>query len=127
MTKDISELVVKNAHQDWGTFIDASSVLQSACSFHCPHVVFTHGNGAPVGWFMQHVILGSLNYLHVQPEYRGQGLGKKLVSILSKEVLDRDGVSFIHVSPDNKVSVKIHEDLGYVDVGAFSFSIMLPE
>lgn len=48
--------------------------------------------------------------VHVNPEYRGQGLGSQLI----RQAVDKYGGGSLHVFLDNEVAIKMYSDAGFV-------------
>ena len=48
------------------------------------------------------------------PEYRGQGLARDLVLMLSRELLESGKTPFLHAFSDNGPAIALYEQLGYV-------------
>ncbi|HEX3914986.1 MAG TPA: GNAT family N-acetyltransferase [Steroidobacteraceae bacterium] len=58
--------------------------------------------------------------VHVRPDRRGQGIGKKLVVELMNQALSmRKHIMIAGIDADNAVSIKLHESLGFSKVGHF--------
>jgi len=73
-------------------------------------------NGVPVGWMLQYPFL-SIGMLHVLETHRGHGLGKYMIQNLSKQLVDKGETPYVYIMPENKQSVKIHEQCGYKNTG----------
>ncbi len=51
--------------------------------------------------------------IYVRPEYRGRGVGRKLVNAAEREVLKRDVSLYLYVLPQDKRAIKFWKSLGY--------------
>lgn len=47
--------------------------------------------------------------VHVNPEYRGQGLGSQLI----RQAIDKYGGSSLYVFLDNEIAIKMYSDAGF--------------
>lgn len=82
-------------------------------------------------WVMEHqedivaygimtVAVGESHVLNlcVSPDYRSQGLGKKLMSHLLDVAHDHDAnMTFLEVRPSNFAAIKLYMDLGFDEIG----------
>jgi phosphinothricin acetyltransferase len=58
--------------------------------------------------------------VHVRPDRRGLGIGKKLVAELMNLALSmRKHIMIAGIDADNAVSIRLHESLGFSNVGHF--------
>ena len=58
--------------------------------------------------------------VHVRADSRGMGLGRKLViELMSLAAAMRKHVMIAGIDADNEVSIKLHESLGFINVGHF--------
>lgn len=58
--------------------------------------------------------IGSINDLYVLPEYRGRGMGRKLMAeCLSKLKDAKVEVVYIRVLVENKIAISLYEKLGF--------------
>ncbi|MDC0610719.1 GNAT family N-acetyltransferase [Vibrio sp.] len=60
------------------------------------------------------IFMGSIDELYVLPKYRSQGIGKKLLTRIEKELKDY-GVKqiFVEVWAFNKTAVEVYESIGF--------------
>ncbi|XP_046555930.1 glycine N-phenylacetyltransferase-like [Haliotis rubra] len=59
---------------------------------------------------------GFLGMLHVKEDYRGKGYAKVIVSHLAQKCLQEQKYVSVVVESDNHLSLKLHTDLGFVEV-----------
>jgi L-amino acid N-acyltransferase YncA len=58
--------------------------------------------------------------VHVRRDRRGQGIGRSLViELMSQAAAMRKHVMIAGIDADNAVSIKLHESLGFINVGHF--------
>jgi L-amino acid N-acyltransferase YncA len=58
--------------------------------------------------------------VHVRCDRRGQGIGRSLViELMSQAAAMRKHVMIAGIDADNAVSIKLHESLGFINVGHF--------
>ena len=58
--------------------------------------------------------------VHVRSDRRGQGIGRSLViELMSQAAAMRKHVMIAGIDADNAVSIKLHECLGFINVGHF--------
>jgi L-amino acid N-acyltransferase YncA len=58
--------------------------------------------------------------VHVRSDRRGQGIGRSLViELMSQAAAMRKHVMIAGIDADNAVSIKLHESLGFINVGHF--------
>ncbi|KAK3100770.1 hypothetical protein FSP39_025083 [Pinctada imbricata] len=112
MTQALSEVVVEQA-TEWRGYLEPVAIYNAATIYDCPYAAVFDKDNVPVGWFVQHCVLGSLNHLFVLPEFRGKGIGKFLIEQASKGALEMDGYAFIQVDTENTLSKKIHKNAGF--------------
>ena len=124
MTKEVSDLVAE--HSPHGSQLEgwADMILNDA-NIGCPAtVIYREEDEHPTGWYVQSAAMGTMSNLVVKEEFRGQGLGKYLIFKLAEEVLERDGCAFMTIITDNTLSIKLHEDAGFVNVGTVAYQQM---
>ena len=65
---------------------------------------------------------GWLNRLAVDPDYRGQGLGRRLIR-QAEDFIHRQGIEIIAVliEPDNPVSLSLFQKCGYIPFEGMSY------
>ena len=56
---------------------------------------------------------GALGMLIVEPEHRGKGLAKYVVTKLAQTVQEDGQLVYTTIEIDNKLSLKLHRDIGY--------------
>ena len=58
--------------------------------------------------------------VHVRRDRRGQGIGRSLViELMSQAAAMRKHVMIAGIDADNAISIKLHESLGFINVGHF--------
>ncbi len=70
-------------------------------------------DGELVGWGLTHDDT-SLGFLHVVPDYRGQGLGESLLRFLVNEKQIRQKPVFVNIEPHNHQSINLVKKLGFL-------------
>ncbi len=73
-----------------------------------------------VAYGIMTVAVGESHVLNlcVSPDYRSQGLGKKLMSHLLDVAHDHDAnMTFLEVRPSNFAAIKLYMDLGFDEIG----------
>ncbi len=70
-------------------------------------------NGELVGWGLTHDD-SSMGFLHVMPDYRGQGLGESIMRFLVIEKQGRKKSVFVNIEPHNHQSINLVKKLGFV-------------
>ena len=70
-------------------------------------------NGELVGWGLTHDD-SSMGFLHVMPDYRGQGLGESIMRFLVIEKQGRKKPVFVNIEPHNHQSINLVKKLGFV-------------
>jgi ribosomal protein S18 acetylase RimI-like enzyme len=71
-------------------------------------------------WFIVGGAFHSFPYLHiiaVKEKYRGQGIGKKLISFFEQTVFPDNAKAFLVVADFNPDAKRLYESLGYQQVG----------
>jgi len=68
--------------------------------------------GVPVAWAFSHDD-GSLGFLHVMPEYRGKGYGKRIVEALIHQRLLQHQAVFCNIVPGNTAPLRMVDSLGF--------------
>ena len=71
-------------------------------------------------WFVLGGAFHSFPYLHiiaVKEEYRGRGIGKKLLSFFEETVFTNSSKAFLVVASFNPDAKRLYEKLGYKQVG----------
>lgn len=109
------EETLANAAEEW---YDAEAIASSLTDDDAVFVVVTD-EGEPVGFAESYVargdvILGEIDWLHVLPEYRGEGLGTQLLKHLEGRLVD-DGVERVQgrVLAENEAGTTFYEDHGF--------------
>ena len=69
-------------------------------------------DGKLVGWELQHY-WGSPGMLQVLPEHQGKGLGKYIICIQGRKVLEKGQQLFIHAVMSNTASIDLHKKCGF--------------
>ena len=77
-----------------------------------PTVSLRDASSTPIGWFITQNY-GAMGMLHVEPEYRGRGLAKHLVGLLTKLTLTSGQSAFVIVEDDNVTSRQLHVRCGF--------------
>jgi GNAT superfamily N-acetyltransferase len=70
-------------------------------------------NGTLAGWGLTHDD-GSLGFLNVLSEFRGQGIGEAVSRALIQAKREQKKPVFVNVEPQNKQSISLLQKLGYV-------------
>lgn len=71
-------------------------------------------------WYQRHGAFGAHTYLHiiaVKDEYRGRGIGKKMIAEFEENTFKLDNMIFLMVADFNTEARKLYESLGYSLVG----------
>jgi ribosomal protein S18 acetylase RimI-like enzyme len=71
-------------------------------------------------WYILDAAFHKYPYIHiiaVKKEYRGKGIGKKLLSFLEETVLNSESKIFLVVADFNLKAKKLYEQIGYKEVG----------
>lgn len=56
-----------------------------------------------------------LHKIFVDAEYRGTGIGSRLMNETLREIDALDVVCFLTVDPENEAAIRLYESLGFVD------------
>ncbi len=76
--------------------------------------------GAPVAWGLTHDD-GSMGFLHVLKEYRGQGMARTLTTALAGCLLRLGVQPFVYIVRDNTASLRLTAGMGFSCAGRFSW------
>ncbi|GKU24925.1 GNAT family N-acetyltransferase [Clostridium folliculivorans] len=71
-------------------------------------------------WYERYGTFGIHTYLHiiaVRQEFRGKGIGKKLIKQFEENIFKKDSMIFLMVADFNKDAKKLYEKIGYEQVG----------
>jgi ribosomal protein S18 acetylase RimI-like enzyme len=71
-------------------------------------------------WYQRHGAFEMHTYLHiiaVKEEYRGQGIGKKMIANFEETTFESDNMIFLMVAGFNSEARKLYKSLGYTLVG----------
>lgn len=71
-------------------------------------------------WYERHGAFGAHTYLHiiaVKKEYRGRGIGKKLIAQFEDKTFEEDNMIFLMTADFNKDAKRLYESIGYKEVG----------
>lgn len=71
-------------------------------------------------WYQRHGTFGMHTYLHiisVKEEYRGKGIGKKLIAQFEEKTFKDDSMIFLLAADFNEKARKLYESIGYKQVG----------
>lgn len=74
--------------------------------------------GRPVAWALTHSD-GSMGFLHVLDEYRGQGMARSIGTWLARRQLERGIGAFVYIARDNRASISLTGSLGFEPVGDY--------
>ena len=66
-----------------------------------------------------------ISMVYTRPEYRNQGLGRKVVNYLKNEILNEGKIATLNVDQANPISNHLYKSLGFKKV--FSRGIFLPK
>lgn len=58
------------------------------------------------------------------PEHRGRGYARELVSILVRQILQRDETPFLHVATANRGAIRVYESLGFMKSREFVYTVL---
>ena len=76
--------------------------------------------GRPVAWALTHGD-GSLGFLHVLEEYRGQGMARSIAAALCRRSVRAGIMPFLFIEKKNRPSLRLTESLGFERVGSYSW------
>ena len=82
-----------------------------------PSVCIYGQDGTPVSWALQN-FYGFLGHLHTEEGHRGKGIGKYVVTLLARHVLDKTENAYVAVEKSNLTSITLHEKLGFKRLSA---------
>lgn len=74
--------------------------------------------GRLVAWALTHDD-GSMGFLHVREEYRGQGMARALTVMLCRKLLELGLIPFNYVVQSNRASIQLTESMGFRRVGEY--------
>jgi GNAT superfamily N-acetyltransferase len=77
-------------------------------------------NGAVAAWALTHDD-GSMGFLHVLEEYRGQGMARALTTTLAERLLRLGVKPFMYIITTNKASIRLTAGMGFSRAGRFSW------
>lgn len=75
-------------------------------------------DGRPVAWALTHAD-GSMGFLHVLAEYRGQGMARSIGTWLARHQLAADTGAFVYIERKNRASLSLTESMGFERVGEY--------
>ncbi|XP_071115153.1 glycine N-acyltransferase-like protein 3 [Haliotis cracherodii] len=75
-----------------------------------------YGNAGHVVGYALTYHYGLLGMLHVNEEHRGKGYAKVIMSHLAHKCLQEQEYASVVVESDNYLSMKLHKDIGFVEV-----------
>ncbi|GFZ29807.1 hypothetical protein CSC2_03330 [Clostridium zeae] len=78
------------------------------------------GNCLGFIWYERYGAFGIHTYLHiiaVKQEFRGKGIGRKLIEQFEENTFNKDSMIFLMVADFNKDAKKLYEKIGYEQVG----------
>jgi len=95
------------------SLVEKKSFLFVAKSSNKP-IGFAYGSVFPEYFLEVSELVGTLNDVYVLPEFRGKGIGKKLI-VKSLHRLKTEGVKTVRlmVLTENEVAVQLYEKLGF--------------
>jgi len=82
---------------------------------------------AGLAWFATEgtfLMGGYLKLLALADQYRGKGLGRKLLDVVESRVRVRSPYLFLLASDDNEAAHRFYERLGYVQAGRFEHLVL---
>lgn len=114
LTLDMADVIAKNwpgsyIHQD-KTMTHIKYLIATY-----PSVCLYNSKGTPVAYELGQEY-GGIGMLYVEPTYRNQGLGKLVTTLLVQKYLERGFVPFVLTSSYNEVSIKLHVNMGFVNI-----------
>jgi len=74
----------------------------------------------PVAWALTHDD-GSMGFLHVLKEYRGQGMARTLTTALAEKLLRRGVQPFMYIVTNNRPSLRLTASMGFSRAGRYSW------
>jgi GNAT superfamily N-acetyltransferase len=77
-------------------------------------------NGKPAAWALTHDD-GSMGFLHVVEEYRGQGMARTLTTALAERMLRLGVQPFVYIITTNKASIRLTASMGFSCAGRLSW------
>lgn len=76
--------------------------------------------GRLAAWTLTHED-GSMGFLHVLPEFRGQGMARTLTTAIAERLLRRGIQPFMHIVKTNRASILLTESTGFTRGGEFAW------
>ena len=106
----------------WSGFAFPSHGLKAACAANFKLAVFwvAEQNGQVLGYAGMQCVMGEcyINNIAVFPQFRGMGIGTRLVQMLMEQAIQRDGVFIsLEVRVSNQQAISIYRKLGFHEVG----------
>lgn len=77
-------------------------------------------DGRLAGWAMTHAD-GSMGFLHVLDEFRGNGMARSIGAWLARRQLGRGAGAFVYIETRNRASIALTESLGFARVGEYAW------
>ncbi|XP_057197951.1 glycine N-acyltransferase-like protein 3 isoform X2 [Triplophysa rosa] len=81
---------------------------------HFPTCCITDENNQPVSWVLLYNYC-ALGILYTQPEHRGKGYAKALVTIMAKKLYSQGYPVYCFIEECNQLSYKLFESLGFTE------------
>ncbi|HDQ99006.1 MAG TPA: GNAT family N-acetyltransferase [candidate division WOR-3 bacterium] len=77
-------------------------------------------DGRLAAWALTHAD-GSMGFLHVLDEFRGQGMARSIGAWLARRQLRQGVGAFVYIETRNRASIALTESLGFERVGEYAW------
>jgi ribosomal protein S18 acetylase RimI-like enzyme len=105
---------------EWKQDIDGMEKNLRNSFGHSPTTVCLYDvTGQLMAYELVYYPFGNMGMLYTKPEHRRRGLGKLVVDLLARKLLEEGRRVYAYIEDDNPASVTLHEQVGFKKGGAF--------